>query len=353
MISVGLLGAGRMGQIRARTITESGDSRLVAVCDSDPVRACALALASKAEVLADWKDLVGLAYVDAIIVATPTKFHQEMACAALTAGKHVLCEKPLARNAEEVESMLATAKSHGRVLKVGFNYRYMPHFAKAKELIDFGEIGPIYYLRCRFGHGGRPGYEREWHTDQELSGGGVLLEQGIHIIDLVRYLVGEPAEVLGQSKRYFWNFPVVEDNFFCLLKTRSGQMADIHVSWTQWVNALEIEIYGQDGYVHIQGRDGHYGPPRLVWAKRNEDHSRPHEARFEYQPGEWWGCEWRDFVNAVFASVEPMGNGADGLAAQRVIDAAYLSSRSGQWVVIPDKTARASKPMIVQTGEHK
>lgn len=335
MISVGIIGAGRIGYVRARSLIASHESRLAIVADTDIDRARQVAAMAGAEASANWRDVVDFHGLDAVIIATPTKFHQEIACVALAAGRHVLCEKPLARTAPEAEAMVVAARRYACVLKTGFNYRYMPHVERAKELIVGGSIGAVYYLRCRFGHGGRPGYEKEWHTDKDLSGGGVLLEQGIHILDLVRHLLGEPAEVLGQASRYFWKLRDVEDNFFCLLRTGSGQTADIHVSWTQWVNTLELEIYGQNGYLSLQGRDGHYGPPCLVVGIRRPDHSRPEQTRLEYKPGECWDLEWRDFVHAIVTGAEPMGSAVDGLRAQQVVDAAYASSERKKWVCVP------------------
>jgi predicted dehydrogenase len=99
--------------------------------------------------------------------------------------------------------MFEVARASGRVLKTGFNYRHMAHVRKAKELLEAGLLGSLHFLRSRYGHGGRPGYENEWCTDAELSGGGVLLEQGIHIFDLVRHLLGEPAQLLARTRRFY------------------------------------------------------------------------------------------------------------------------------------------------------
>jgi predicted dehydrogenase len=106
------------------------------------------------------------------------------------------------------------------------------------------------------------------------------------------------------------------------------------VSWTQWTNSLQIEIGGRDGYLVISGRDGHYGPPRLVHARRNANHSRPVETHFQWSPGDCWTAEWTDFLTAIVNGSEPSGNGRDGLQAQRIIDAAYRSSRSRQWLAV-------------------
>jgi predicted dehydrogenase len=336
VLSAAIIGAGRIGQIRAEVIRRSDRTVLAAVADTDRARAEKLVEGTSAEVSSDWVSLIVREDIDVIVVSTPTKFHASVTIAALESGKHVLCEKPLGRNVEEARRMFDAARASGRVLKTGFNYRHMAHVRKAKELLQAEVLGPLHFLRCRYGHGGRPGYEKEWCTDAELSGGGVLLEQGIHIFDLVRYLLGEPTQLVGQTQRFYWNFPTVEDNSFCILQTLTGQVAQIHVSWTQWVNTFDIELFGRDGYLRLEGRDGHYGSQRLTWGKRKPDHTRPTEEQFEFvAPDDSWTREWNEFQSAIEQAREPNGSAGDGLRAQQLIEAAYQSACRQTWVLIP------------------
>lgn len=336
MFSVALVGAGRIGAIRAGVIQKSTDARLEVVADVDLGRAQAVARPAGAEAAVDWREAVARPDVEIVIVSTPTKFHAEIAVAALEAGKHVLCEKPLGRTVEEAKRIVEAARRGRGTLKTGFNYRQMAHVQKAKDLIEAGGLGPLYFLRCRYGHGGRPGYETAWCTNRELCGGGVLLEQGIHALDLVRHLLGEPTQILARAERYFWSFPEVEDNCFCLLQTESGQTADIHVSWTQWRNLFSMEIFGREGYLHLEGRDGHYGPQRLTWGKRRADHRRPEEQCFAFgETDRSWKEEWDEFLDALRTRTEPQAGALDGLRAQQLVEAAYQSSRQKEWVKIP------------------
>ena len=341
MLSVAIIGAGRIGQIRAAVVRRSDSAALSAVADVDLGRAQRLARDAQALATDDWQSVVARPDVDAVIVSTPTKFHVDAAIAALESGKHVLCEKPLARTVDEARRMFDAARKHRRVLKTGFNYRYMAHVRRAKELFDAGALGPapLHFFRCRFGHCGRPGYEQEWCTNAELSGGGVLIEQGIHILDLVRHLFGEPARLLADTRRFFWNFASAEDNAFCLIETAGGAMAQMHVSWTQWVNIFELEVFGRDGYLRLTGRDGHYGPPRLVWGKRKPDHTRPEEEIFEFPAADdSWKLEWDEFLAAIRSSKESAGSvphGLDGLRAQQLVEAAYRSATERRWIEIP------------------
>src|SRR5438445_1030219 len=321
MLSVALIGAGRVGAIRQGVILGSSNTVVRMVVDTDLSRAEQLAHKAGAEASSNWREIVTRRDVDIVIVSTPTKFHSEIAIAALQAGKHVLREKPLARTVEEALRIVDAAVDSGSILKTGFNYRYMAHVRKAKELLDSDTLGPVYFLRCRYGHGGRPGYEKVWCTDRELSGGGVLLEQGIHIFDLFRYFLGEPSAVSAEIRRYFWDLSTVEDNCFCALETPFGQLAQLHVSWTQWINIFEVEIFGRDGYMRLEGRDGHYGRQRLIFGKRKLDHSRPEEAVFEFDAADdSWKLEWCHFVKAIEAGREAGAGMVDGLRAQQMVE---------------------------------
>ena len=338
MTTIALIGAGRIGQIRARSMAETGLGTLVAVVDPWTENAKRIAESTGARVLNNWSAAISDPQVEGVIVATPTSLHAEIATAALSAGKHVLCEKPLARNVSEARQIVAASRRSGTTLKIGFNYRHLPHVRKAKELIDSGVLGRLFFVRCQFGHGGRPGFDQEWHTDPVISGGGVLQEQGIHVMDLVRYLLGEPTRALGQRSTFYWQLREIEDNCFCLFETEGRGIAQIHVSWTQWRNTFQMEIFGQDGYLRLEGRDGHYGPPAITWAKRNRDHSRPLEKRLVFEPGDDWREEWKEFLTAIAEKREPLGSGLDGLRAQQMVEAAYASAEAGKWLTIePDR----------------
>jgi predicted dehydrogenase len=336
VLGVAIIGAGRVGTIRAATIRRSDRAFLAAVVDTDKARAKKLAEGTSAVVSQEWSSILARSDVQAVVVSTPTKFHVDVVIPALEAGKHVLCEKPLGRTVIEAQKMCETSHNSRRLLKTGFNYRHMAHVLQARRLLQDNALGSLYFLRCRYGHGGRPGYEKEWCTDAELSGGGVLLEQGIHIFDLVRYLLGEPSRLAAQARRYFWNFPSVEDNGFCLLETERGQTAQIHISWTQWVNIFELELFGADGFVRLEGRDSHYGPQRLVWGKRQPDHSRPEHVILDFPvPDNSWDLEWQEFCSAIEQQREPVGSAVDGLRAQQLIEAAYQSVSRRAWIEVP------------------
>ena len=204
MIRVGIVGAGLIGKKRAEAIASLSENLKVdLVSDIDGEKAGALGLSCGAAPCVDWRELTGRDDIDAVIVATPNKFIQEIALSALEHGKHVLCEKPLGRNAGEAEAIWSKAKERGLILKTGFNHRFHPAVRAAKKIVEDGGIGKIYLLRAVYGHGGRPGYEKEWRANRDLCGGGELLDQGVHVIDLFRWFMGEFEEAYGRIATYY------------------------------------------------------------------------------------------------------------------------------------------------------
>ena len=186
-------------------------------------------------------------------------------------------------------------------------------------------------MRCRYGHGGRTGYEHEWRADPEASGGGELMDQGIHALDLFRWFAGEFSEVTATIARSFWPADV-EDNAFCLLRSKSGAMASLHASWTQWRNLFSFEVFGDCGYLQVEGLGGNYGPERLIIGERRSA-GAPVEQQVEFSGEDTsWAAEWADFVAAIRDRRPPEGSGWDGWQALRLVGAAYDSARTGAMV---------------------
>ena len=328
-----------MGARRARVAREAGDE-VTRVADVSEERAAAAAAEVGSGSTTDWREIARAPEIDAVVVATPNKDAVEITTTLLEAGKHVLCEKPLGRNAEEAATMVEAARANDRVLKVGFNHRHHPAIARAHELASGGAIGPLLGIRAAYGHGGRPGYEHEWRGDAELAGGGELLDQGVHVVDLCRWFLGDFDRVLAVVATWYWSIAPLEDNAFALLCAPGGEVASLHTSWTQWKNLFRFEVIGRDGYVIVDGLGGSYGPERLTLGIRTGDGAVPDEEAWSYPGGDVsWREEWREFTAAVAEAREPIGSGADGLAAAHVIDALYASSRSGAAVPVPRPAA--------------
>jgi predicted dehydrogenase len=292
ILRIGIVGCGLIGRRRAAVAREAGD-RVVAVADLDAARAVQVAQESGAEPLSDWRRLVERPDIDAVVVATFNAALAPVTIASLESGKHVLCEKPLGRNSAEAEQMVAAARKAGRILKTGFNHRHHPAIWNARELCRQGDIGPLMFIRAVYGHGGRPGYDKEWRANAELAGGGELLDQGVHILDLCRWFMGDFADAFALTGTFFWDLgcfppssgagilpvappggtgilpvpPVpraqrLEDNAFVLLRAKDGGIVQFHTSWTQWVNRFSFEIFGRAGCVAVEGLGGSSEPRR-------------------------------------------------------------------------------------------
>jgi len=331
MLRVAVIGAGRVGSIRTREVARSADARLVAVVDTDEARAQELANAYGCAASDDWEQSVTHAGIDAVVVATPHNWLAPITLAALRAHKHVLCEKPLASTSQEAERLVQCASENGTKLKTGFNHRHHPAIKAAHGLASGGQIGRLLCIRCRYGHGGRAGYEREWRTDPGQSGGGELLDQGVHALDLFRWFLGDFSEMQAMLGHFFWP-TAVEDNVFCTLRTPRGQVASLHASWTQWKNLFSFEVFGDEGYVGVEGLGGSYGRERLVIGHRAPNFGTPREEVVEFEQDSSWADEWKEFVSAIREDRAPLGDGRDGWEALRLVQAAYESAEHGQRV---------------------
>ena len=264
--------------------------------------------------------------VDAVFVATTHDQLAPIAAAAAAAGKHVLIEKPGARNAAELDEVASAARNSGVAVRVGFNHRYHRAFRKAREIFESGALGEMMFIRGRYGHGGRPGYDREWRAVPAVSGGGELIDQGAHLIDLSRWFLGDFPCVRGSARTYFWDMPV-EDNGFLLLETARGQTAFLHASWTEWKNLFSFEISGRVGKLEISGLGGSYGTERLTWYKMSPEMGPPETLAWEYpMSDDSWEAENAAFLEDIRLGRQPDPGISDAQAALRVIESIYLQS---------------------------
>lgn len=316
-MNVALIGCGMVGGKRARHLA---GAHLVHCVDLDQERAAKLAALGHGCVCgSDWREPLARADVDAVIVATPPDVQAQIVRGAVMAGKHVLVEKPAARHAEELAGLSQLAAENGVRVRVGFNHRYHRAFQQARRLVDSGVLGPLMYLRARYGHGGRPGYASEWRALPQRSGGGELIDQGVHLIDLARWFIGEFVEIDGFVHTYFWEMPV-EDNGFMLLKTRGRQVAFLHASCTEWKNTFCWELLGRDGKLQVDGLGGSYGVERLTWYRMLPAMGPPETTIWEYpMQDNSWTVEMAEFMEDVRRGRDPVPGLADALAALVVV----------------------------------
>lgn len=321
---VGIVGCGFIGQKRAKAL--GADGRLVACADIDIGRATSLAKGSSAKVFCDWRDLVVLPEVDIVVIATLHDSLAEITLAAIEAGKHVLVEKPAARSAAELVPVIAAAKKHSRKVHVGFNHRYHRSLRKAREIVDSGALGEMMFIRARYGHGARIGYDREWRANPALSGGGELIDQGPHLIDLSRWFLGDFSEIDGFSHTYYWDMPV-DDNGFMILKTPSNQVAFLHASCTEWKNIFSMEIYGRNGKLDLSGLGGSYGLEKITFYKMLPEMGPPETTSWEYPMGDnSWEVEMDEFYEDIRLNRQPTADLNDAYQALKIVGKIYKDS---------------------------
>jgi len=246
-----------------------------------------------------------------------------VASAAASAGKHVLVEKPGARRAAELDAVADAAARTGVRVRVGFNHRYHRALRKAHEIFESDVLGEMMFVRGRYGHGGRIGYEKEWRAQPERSGGGELIDQGAHLIDLSRWFLGDFTRILGRTHTYFWDMPV-EDNGFLLLETARGQVAFLHAGWTEWKNLFSFEIAGRVGKLEISGLGGSYGVERLTWYRMSPEMGPPETLGWEYpMADDSWHAENAAFFEDIRLGRQPDPGIADAQAMLRIIETVY------------------------------
>jgi predicted dehydrogenase len=321
---IGIIGCGLIGQKRAKALGPGG--KLVACADKDFARAGSLARGADAQAFSDWRELLALRDVQIVVIATLHDSLAELTYAAIKAGKHVLVEKPAARSPIELEPVLQAAKDSGVQVRVGFNHRYHRALIKAKEIVDTGALGELMFIRARYGHGARIGYDREWRADPRLSGGGELIDQGPHLIDLSRWFLGDFNEVQGFAHTYYWDMPV-DDNGFMILKTPTKQVAFLHASCTEWKNLFSMEIYGKAGKLDISGLGGSYGVERLTYYKMLPEMGPPETTSWEYPMGDnSWLVEMMEFYEDIRLGRAPAAGLGDAYAALKIIEQIYRES---------------------------
>jgi predicted dehydrogenase len=324
---VAVIGCGLIGARRARTAAAHAASALRVVFDTDRERAAQVAAEHNAVVADSWQDAIARPDVGVVVVCTPNAFLVPIALESLRRGRHVLIEKPMGRNAAEAELLTHAWQQSARILKIGFNHRYHPAVARAHDLYLAGAIGEVVQLRARYGHGSRPGCEHEWRANPQLAGGGELLDQGVHVLDLFHWFAGPVVRVQAELQTAAWPIAPLEDNAFALLRFESGAVGQLHVSMSQWKNLFSLEVHGRDGALVVEGLGGSYGVETLTVVRRNPLGGVPalETTRFE-EPDRSWELEWSDFMTAITGGSLMSGTPQDGLAVMRTVESIYRAA---------------------------
>lgn len=331
MLNFGIIGYGSMGRVRHASVLRSDLGRTISIhaYPGDPVPEGVKLAASPEEVLND-------PAIDAVFICAVNTLNKPLAIAALRAGKHVLCEKPPAFTAAEVEEIRAVEHASGRVLMYGFNHRHHGAAIRMKEIVDAGEHGRILWMRGRYGKSVDENYLTNWRADPALAGGGILLDQGIHMLDLFLYLAGEFDEVQAMVSHLYWNIPGIEDNVFAQFRNNTtGCVASLHSTMIQWRHLFALEVFMERGYMVLNGLktgSGTYGAEQLVVA-RNRDAAPAatwaEETSQTWEADESWDHELRLFVDWIHTGRPgPSVGGSDAaLNVMRMVDRIYATER--------------------------
>lgn len=324
MIRCSIIGFGKMGRIRAKAIEASGRGRVVGVYDAHPVGDVPYkAYGTDRDAILDDE-------VDAVFVCTPNHRIVPLCKEALEQGKHVFSEKPPARTAAGVEEVRAVEATSGKVLMYGFNHRHHPSIIKMKEVVESGEMGKVLWMRGRYGKEVDDSFFEGWRANKELAGGGIMLDQGIHMLDLFLHLGGGFDEVHALVSNLFWKIDGIEDNVFAIFRSsETGVCASLHSTMTQWRYLFSLEVFLEGGAMILNGlktSSGAYGDEDLAIKRNAKDHhgSFSGEERLVYHTDTSWESEVGQFFDAVEGRAPvKLGSSADALQLMRLMDRIY------------------------------
>jgi predicted dehydrogenase len=320
-LKAAVIGCGLIGQKRALAIPDYVE--LVGCFDEVQSIAESFAVEFKTKTFSSFQEVLEIQDLSFVVIATSHDSLHSLTIQALNAGKHVFVEKPGAINHVEFEDICEVARKNELKVHVGYNHRYHRALRKASELFNEGSIGEAMFLRGRYGHGGRLGYEKEWRADKLKSGGGELIDQGTHLIDLSIGFLGKLQLDYAATPNYFWNM-AVEDNVFMSLRDEGGRIAFLQASCTEWKNMFSLEIYGKKGKLEISGLGRSYGVETLTLYKMLPEMGPPTSETWNYpEPDDSWTTEIGEFIDDIQTGTSKSDNLESSLEVLRVIGDIY------------------------------
>ena len=323
MIKVGIIGYGKMGKIRHSVADAIEGVQVVSVYDSVNIKADIDIAETSAQIINNPE-------IDAVFICTPNYLNKPLTIQSLQAGKHVFCEKPPAFTAKDVKEIRIVEKESGKVLMYGFNHRHHGSIKHMKKLIDEKEFGKVLWMRGRYGKSVDEKYYDNWRAKRKYAGGGILIDQGIHMIDLFLYLGGDFDTVHASVSNLYWNLNV-EDNVFATLEnSETGLAASLHSTMTQWRHLFSLEVFLEKGYFVLNGlktSSNSYGDEILTIARNRsvapaatwED-----EKDTTFHTDESWKSEAYEFFSSIKSNKSvKIGNSSDALKLMRIVDKIY------------------------------
>lgn len=332
-LRAGIVGYGYMGQIRRRNVDDRPDLELAGICDPHAGLAEATA---RAPIFSTYQSLIDSG-PDVVFVCTPNNITPNAVIYAIEHGCYVFCEKPPGRNLGDIQRIVAAEQAHPECkLIFGFNHRHHPAVVDAKAMVDSGSLGRLLWLRGVYGKSGSDDFERSWRNDPTIGGGGILLDQGIHMLDLFRFFCGDFDEIVGMTSTAFWDIPV-EDNALVLLRSADGAVAQLHSSATLWKHTFRLEIGLEKGYLSISGllsKTGSYGRETLVVGRKPARGEKvvlgnPREETIYYDVDPSWDVQVQHLVECIRNNM-PISDSTstDALKVMEIIDRVYRQARA-------------------------
>lgn len=332
VLKAAIIGLGKMGRIRMDELKIHKGFDLLAVCDVTE------GLSSEfphLKVFNNWKDLLDQVEVDCVFVCTFNNIIPDVVCHSLQKGIHVFSEKPPGRSVLDVQRMIEAETLSQKVLKFGFNHRFHYAIMEAKAMVDSGRFGKILWARGTYGKAGGHQFESNWRSNKELSGGGILLDQGIHMLDLLRYFLGDFSEIKSFVENCYWKNINLEDNAFALMKTTEGKVAMLHSSASQWKHKFHLDLYMEDGYITIDGilsSTRSYGEESITFAKKQFEKEgfafgKPREEKIYFDRDDSWKLEVDEFYKVVVEKAPIVaGSSKDALEVMKLVEGIYQAA---------------------------
>jgi predicted dehydrogenase len=319
-----IVGCGTIGERRGDAMPTG--STIVGCYDVNSARAQKLAEKYKTQAFDNLEDLLNTSGCDIVIVAPINSVLVPTTQACLDHGKAVIVEKPAARSFQELRSLKVSENQLGKI-KVGFNHRFHPAYQDLLSEVKKNSDDPIMFIRARYGNGARVGFDQEWRAKVDLAGGGELLDQGVHVLDLASGLVKDLEVVSGHTRTQYWKMDV-DDNAWAILENKAGQNFSMHVSSTEWKNEFQFDVYTRNRKYIWTGLGRSYGPERLTIYHMKPEMGPPDVEKREYAPEDRsWYDENTNFVQALSGKAQLNGGLKDAENALRLVEQIYISSR--------------------------
>jgi predicted dehydrogenase len=331
ILKCAIIGYGYMGEIRRSVIEKNENANLWMICETNKEK---LSTSQEFFVTRDPIEVIE-SDVDAVFICTPNYQIPELTIRCLDRGKHVFCEKPPGRTLTDIEEMFnAEKRNAGSKLMFGFNHRYHPGISRAKSIVDSRRLGEIISIRGLYGKSGGNNFHKSWRNNYKISGGGILLDQGIHMLDLFNYFLGDFKYVNSFLSNSHWGFDV-EDNAIVILKNDNSQLAMLHSSATFWKHMFQLNIILEQGYLKLEGllsKTGSYGRETLVIGRRqfedkSESTGNPFEEIIYFDKDLSWDIEVNKFISYILND-EPVleSNSRDAYNAMELVHRCYKDS---------------------------